>query len=72
MPNVIQMDDSLVEAMQAGDESALGAIIDRYTAYVGSRTVTSVPNTEAGVGPVRGILSGRKCCGMWCWSVSGP
>jgi len=36
MPNVIQTDDRLIEAMQAGDESALGAVIDKYTAYVGT------------------------------------
>lgn len=36
MPGVIQMDDRLVEAMQAGDEGALSAIIDKYTAYVGT------------------------------------
>jgi len=36
MPEVIQMDDRLIEAMQAGDEAALGAAIDRYTAYVGT------------------------------------
>ena len=30
------------------------------------RIATSAPNTEAGVGLVRGILSERKCCGMWC------
>lgn len=36
MPSVIQMDDRLIEAMQAGDEGALSAIIDKYTAYVGT------------------------------------
>lgn len=36
MPDVIQMDDRLIEAMQAGEESALGAVIDRYTAYAGT------------------------------------
>lgn len=36
MPNIIQMDDRLIEAMQAGDESALSTVIDRYTAYVGT------------------------------------
>ena len=36
------------------------------------RTATFAPNTEADAGPARGILSGKKCCGMWCWSVFGP
>lgn len=36
MPKAIQTDDWLLAAMQAGDESALAAIIDRYTAYAGT------------------------------------
>lgn len=44
MPKVIEMDDRLIEAMQAGDESALSTVIDRYTAYVG----TTVWNTVSG------------------------
>ena len=36
MRKVINFDDNLVEAMQAGDESALEMVIDKYTAYVGT------------------------------------
>lgn len=36
MPDVIETDNRLITAMQAGDESALGAVIDRYTAYAGT------------------------------------
>ena len=36
MPKVINLDDRLIEAMQDGDESALGTVIQRYTAYVGA------------------------------------
>ena len=36
MPKVIHPDDKLIKDMQAGDESALGVAIDRYTAYVGT------------------------------------
>ncbi len=36
MPNVIDPDDRLIDAMQDGDESALGTVIQRYTAYVGT------------------------------------
>ena len=36
MPEVVNLDDRLVEAMQDGDESALGTVIQRYTAYVGT------------------------------------
>ena len=36
MPEVVNLDDRLVEAMQDGDESALGTAIQRYTAYVGT------------------------------------
>ena len=36
MPKVIHLDDGLIRDMQAGDETALGIAIDRYTAYVGT------------------------------------
>ena len=36
MPDVIYLDDRLIEAMQNGDESALEYVIDKYTAYVGT------------------------------------
>ena len=36
MRKVINFDDTLVEAMQGGDESALGMVIDKYTSYVGT------------------------------------
>ena len=36
MPRVIDLDDELVEAMQDGDENAMSAVIQRYTAYVGT------------------------------------
>ena len=36
MPKVINPDDRLIDAMQDGDESALGTVIQRYTAYVGT------------------------------------
>ncbi len=36
MPKVINHDDRLIEAMQDGDESVLGTVIQRYTAYVGT------------------------------------
>lgn len=36
MPNATAMDDRLVEAMQNGNQSALGSIIQEYTAYVGT------------------------------------
>ena len=36
MPKVVNLDDRLIEAMQDGDESALGTVIQRYTAYVGT------------------------------------
>ena len=36
MPEVIVLDDEMIAAMQGGDESALGIVIDRYTAYVGT------------------------------------
>lgn len=36
MQNVIYIDDRLIAAMQNGDESALAAVIDKYTAYVGT------------------------------------
>ena len=36
MPEVIDFDDRLVEGMRDGDETALGTVIRRYTAYVGT------------------------------------
>ena len=36
MPNVKAMDETLVEAMRNGDQGALGRIIEKYTAYVGT------------------------------------
>lgn len=36
MPNIAEIDDRLIEAMRSGDQAALGRIIDRYTAYVGT------------------------------------
>ena len=36
MPKVNHLDDGLIRDMQAGDETALGIAIDRYTAYVGT------------------------------------
>ena len=36
MPKGISFDDGIIAAMQGGDESALGIVIDRYTAYVGT------------------------------------
>ena len=36
MPKVISLDDGLIEAMRDGDESALGTVIDKYTAYAGT------------------------------------
>ena len=36
MPKVIDLDDSLVEAMRNGNEAALGTVIQRYTAYAGT------------------------------------
>ena len=35
-PNAITADDMLAEAMRSGDTAALGAVIERYTAYVGT------------------------------------
>ena len=36
MPDINTVDDRAVAALAAKDQSALGAIIDRYTAYVGT------------------------------------
>ena len=36
MPNVTAVDDAWVAAMRSGDQSALGHIVDKYTAYVGT------------------------------------
>ncbi len=36
MPEVIDLDDSLAEAMRDGDEAALAEVIQRYTAYAGT------------------------------------
>ena len=36
MPKVIDLDDSLAEAMRDRDEAALGTVIQRYTAYAGT------------------------------------
>ena len=36
MPSIQTIDDALVEAVRNGDQSALGHIIERYTAYVGT------------------------------------
>lgn len=36
MLNVIELDDRLMKAMRDGDESALCAVIDKYTAYAGT------------------------------------
>ncbi len=36
MPDIVTADDKLVQAMIGGDQTALGSIIDRYTAYVGT------------------------------------
>lgn len=49
MPNVIDLDDRLIKAMRDGDESALGIVIDKYTAYVGTIVWNIVSNsmTEA-------------------------
>ena len=47
MPKAIPGDEALVRAMQAGDEAALGAVIDQYTAYAG----TIVWNIVGGVLP---------------------
>lgn len=34
MPNIVETDEELVHAMQNGDSSSVGRIMDRYTAYV--------------------------------------
>lgn len=36
MPDMVTPDDKLVEAIQNGDQSALGRIIEEYAAYVGT------------------------------------
>ena len=36
MPGKVKSDEALVRAMQRGDEDALGELIERYTAYVGT------------------------------------
>lgn len=36
MAKVIELDDRLIEAMRDGEESALCAVIDKYTAYAGT------------------------------------
>ena len=36
MPDVVTLDDMLVEAIQNGDQSALGRVIEKYAAYVGT------------------------------------
>lgn len=48
MSAIIDLDDRLIEAMQDGDESALGAVIQRYTAYVGTIVWNIVGNRMNG------------------------
>ena len=36
MPNVTARDDTLVEELRSGDPNALGRIVEKYTAYVGT------------------------------------
>lgn len=36
MPNISTVDDKLVEAMRNGNQDALGRIVEKYTAYVGT------------------------------------
>lgn len=56
MSKAIQTDDWLLAAMQSGDESALAAIIDRYTAYAGA-IVWNLVRGRLGEADAKEILS---------------
>lgn len=56
MPDVTARDDRLMEAMQAGDESALGTVIDKYTAYAGT-IVWNIVNGRLSEDDAKEILS---------------
>lgn len=36
MPNVTAIDDTLADQLRSGDQAALGCIVEKYTAYVGT------------------------------------
>ena len=56
MPSVIHLDNGLIKDMQAGDEAALGTVIDRYTAYVGT-IVWNIVNGSLNEADAKEIIS---------------
>ena len=57
MPNVTAMDDAWVAAVRTGDQGALGRIVEKYTAYVGTIVASatrSTPTASRWLSAVRG------------------